>query len=106
MVAGLISEPVLLHRFIAEIHREPFGPEQMRKPIADYLSGEQRLGRLGEFPIDAALTLMIGPTLVLGFTELVGGAPRHAVVAAIPDIIRTLLSGIAPKAEGSRRARR
>src|SRR5215470_10990723 len=38
MVAGLISEPVLLQRFIAEIHREPFGPERMRQPIADYIS--------------------------------------------------------------------
>jgi len=105
MVAGLISEPVLLHRFIAEIHSEPFGPEQMRKPIADYISGEQRLGRLGEFPIEAALTLMIGPTLMLGFTELVGGAPRHTVAAAIPDIIRTLLKGVGPTPEGSRKAR-
>ena len=105
MVAGLISEPVLLHRFIAEIHREPFGPERMREPIADYISGEQRLGRLGEFPIDAALSLMIGPTLMLGFTELVGGAPRQTVVAAIPDIISTLLKGIAPKPAASTKAR-
>ena len=102
MVAGLMSEPVLLHRFIAEIHREPFGPERMRQPIADYVAGEQRLGRLGEFPIEAALSLMIGPTLMLGFTELVVGAARHTVAAAIPDIIRTLLNGIEPKPESSR----
>ena len=105
MVAGLISEPVLLHRFIAEIHREPFGPERMRQPIADYITGEQGLGRLGEFPIEAALSLIIGPTLMLGFTELVGGAPRQTVVAAIPNIIRTLLNGIAAKPEASTRPR-
>ena len=104
MVAGLMSEPALLHRFIAEIHREPLGPERMRQPIADYITGEQRLGRLGEFPIEAALSLMIGPTLMLGFTELVGGAPRQTVVAAIPDIIHTLMQGIAatPKATSRR----
>ena len=96
MVAGLISDPVLLHRFIAEIHREPYGPDRLRQPIADYLTGEQHLGRLGEFPTEAALSLMIGPTLMLGFTELVGGAPRETVVAAIPDIVHTLLRGLEP----------
>jgi AcrR family transcriptional regulator len=97
MVAGLISEPVLLHRFVAEIHREPLGPERMRQPIADYIADEQRLGRLDEFPVEAALSLIIGSTLMLGFTELVGGAPRQTVVAAIPDIIHTLLQGMAPR---------
>jgi AcrR family transcriptional regulator len=101
MVAGLMSEPTLLHRFMVEIHREPHGPERLREPIAAYLTGEQRLGRLGEFPIEAALSLLIGPTLMLGFSELVGGAPRQTVVAAIPDIIRTLLNGVAPTPKAS-----
>jgi hypothetical protein len=33
---------------------------------------------------------------MLGFTELVGGAPRETVVAAIPDIVHTLLRGLEP----------
>src|SRR5262249_13168009 len=95
MAGGLISEPQLLHRFIAEIHREPYGPQRLREPIAAYLAGEQKLGRLGEFPMEAALTLIIGPIIMLGFTELVGGVPRNVVVARIPDVIHSLLKGIA-----------
>jgi len=95
MAAGLMSEPVLLHRFMAELHREPFGPQRLRQPLADYIAAEQRLGRLGDFPAEAAVTLILGPVIMLGFTELVGGARRPAVVASIPDIVRTLLQGIA-----------
>jgi AcrR family transcriptional regulator len=96
MAAGLISEPVLLHRFMAELHREPFGPQRLHQPVAEYLAGEQRLGRLGDVPIEAASTLILGPTMMLAFTELIGGVPRDAVKARIPEIIRTLLRGIAP----------
>jgi hypothetical protein len=78
----------------------------LRQPIADYITGEQRLGRLGEFPTEAALSLIIGPTLMLGVTELVGGAPRATVVAAIPDIVHTLVNGIAPEPEAPVHARR
>jgi AcrR family transcriptional regulator len=95
IAAGVMSEPPLLHRFIAEIHREPFGPQRMREPIAAYLAGEQKLGRLGNFPLEAALSLILGPVIMLGFTELVGGVSRQVVAAQIPDIIRTLLQGVA-----------
>jgi AcrR family transcriptional regulator len=98
MTAGLISEPQLLHRFIAEIHSEPYGPQRMREPIAAYLAGEQELGRLGDFTMEAALTLIIGPVIVLGISELVGGVPRQAVTAQLPEIIRSLLRGIGPTA--------
>ena len=96
MTAGLMSEPDLLHRFVAELHQEPFGPQRLRQPVADYLAGEQRLGRLRDFPIEPALALILGPAIMLGFTELVGGVPREAVSARIPAIIDTLLRGIAP----------
>jgi AcrR family transcriptional regulator len=96
MAAGLMSEPQLLHRFIAEIHREPYGPQRLREPIAAYLAAEQKLGRLGDFPMEAAVTLMIGPIIMLGVTELVGGVPRHIVIAQLPDVIHTLLKGMAP----------
>jgi AcrR family transcriptional regulator len=95
MAAGLMSEPALLHRFIMEIHREPFGPHRLREPLANYLAGEQKLGRLGQFPPHAALSLILGPVIMLGFTELVGGVPRDEVAAQIPDVIHTLLGGIA-----------
>ena len=47
VASGLLSEPDLLHRFIAAIHQEPFGPHRMRQPISDYITAEQRLGTAG-----------------------------------------------------------
>jgi hypothetical protein len=84
MAAGLISEPALLHRFIMEIHREPFGPHRLREPLANYLAGEQKLGRLGQFPPHAALSLILGPVIMLGFTELVGGVPEARLPRRYP----------------------
>jgi AcrR family transcriptional regulator len=96
MAAGLVTEPQLLHRFIAAIHQEPFGPQRMREPLAAYLAAEQELGRLGDFSVEATLSLIFGPVIMLGFAELVGGAPRQDVAASIPDIIHTLVNGIGP----------
>jgi len=92
--AGLMSEPALLHRFIEEIHRQPFGPHRLRQPIADYLAAEQRLGRLGAFDIEAAMSLIMGPAIMLGFAAHVSGASLDELANQIPGIVRTLLTGI------------
>jgi AcrR family transcriptional regulator len=97
IASGLMSEPALLHRFIAEIHRQPFGPQRMRQPIADYLTGEQRLGRLGEFNVEAAIALIIGPAIMLGFTELIAGARRTELAADLHQAVHTLLNGLHPR---------
>ncbi|NUO59963.1 MAG: TetR/AcrR family transcriptional regulator [Hamadaea sp.] len=96
IAAGLMTEPHLLHRFVADIHREPFGPQRLREPLAAYLAAEQRLGRLADVPLEAAITLILGPVIMLGFTELVGGQPREVVSAQLPAIVRTLLTGLDP----------
>jgi AcrR family transcriptional regulator len=92
--AGLMSEPALLHRFIEEIHRQPFGPHRMHKPIADYLTAEQKAGRLGAFDVDSAIMLIMGPALMLGFTALMSGASHEAIAEQVPGIVRTLLTGL------------
>jgi AcrR family transcriptional regulator len=95
--AGLLSEPALLHRFIDEIHRQPFGPQRMRQPIADYLAGEQRLGRLApDVDTEAVIALIMGPAFMLGLGEHIAGAPREFTSARIPAIIRTLVRGLGP----------
>jgi AcrR family transcriptional regulator len=96
LAAGLMAEPALLQRFIAEIHTQPFGPERLRQPIADYLTAEQRLGRLKTFDIEAALMLIIGPAIVMGVTSLMSGRSRDEIATGIPAIVRTLLHGMAP----------
>ena len=35
--AALLSDPPLLQRFWAEIHRSPFGIDRLRRPLRDYL---------------------------------------------------------------------
>ena len=100
IVAGLISEPVLLRRFIDEIHRQPYGPERMRQPIADYLDGEQRLGRLGTFELEPVLTLFLGQAMVLGFTSLMSGQSPEELAGGLPGIVTTLLRGLNPPSTG------
>jgi AcrR family transcriptional regulator len=96
MAAGLMSEPALLHRFIAAIHSETLGPHRLQQPIAEYLSAEQKLGRLGSFPLETVFSMIMGSAIMLGFTELVGGVAHHELTAGIPAIVDTLLRGIAP----------
>jgi AcrR family transcriptional regulator len=102
VAAGLMSEPALLHRFIEAIHTEPFGPHRLRQPIADYLVGEQRLGRLGRFDVDPVLSLIMGPAVVLGFAHVVAGRSPEELADEIPGIVRTLLNGLSPRPDAER----
>ena len=97
VVPGLISEPALLQRFFVAIHTEPFGPHRMRQPIAGYLAAEQRLGRLGDFDVDAAVGLIMGPAIMLGATELMSGTPRAELAEEFERIVKTMLTGLGPR---------
>lgn len=94
--SALLSEPVLLHRFFDEIHRSPLGPHRMLGPIKEYLAGEQRLGRLGEFNVDAATTMLLGSAIMLGLNVVFGGMPLERVVEQAPHVVGTLLRGLGP----------
>lgn len=94
VVGGVVSDPVLLHRLMHALHSEPHGPHLLRQPIVDYLAAEQALGRLGRFDVEAAASLLIGPTLMLGFAYVIPGAPADHSPEAVPAIVRTLLSGL------------
>jgi AcrR family transcriptional regulator len=59
--AALLGHPPLLHRFWMEIHKAPFGIERLRRPFVDYLTAEQKLGRVaGDVDIEAAVTVVFG----------------------------------------------
>jgi AcrR family transcriptional regulator len=100
IAGGLMSELTLLHRFIGEIHSQPFGPQRMRQPIADYLVAEQQLGRLGEFDPEPVITLIIGPAVVLGFNGLLLAQPQYELSEQLPAIVHTLLHGLNPPSAG------
>ena len=96
MVGGLMSEPALLHRLMHAMHEHPYGPHLLRQPLVDYLAAEQRLGRLGPFDPGTAASLLIGPSLMLGFAHVIPNSPADHTAEAIPGIVRTLLRGLAP----------
>ena len=68
--AALLAHPALLQRFWTEIHRSPFGIDRLRRPLADYLAAEQRLGRVtDEVDIEAAVTVVFGVCAMVALTR-------------------------------------
>ena len=95
---GLMSEQLLLHRFMETIHADLHGPQQNQSRLSGYLEGERRLGRI---PADvdpvAAATLLTGACLNVAVAGLVlpdGARPDPAV--ALAAVVRTLLHGLLP----------
>ena len=93
-IAGLVSDPALMHRFVAEIHGPEFGMQRTLGQIAAYLVAEQRLGRLGEFDVAAAVTAFAGSMIALGIQAMVGGSAPDDARAQIPVVVRTLVGGL------------
>jgi AcrR family transcriptional regulator len=89
MMAGLLSDPPLLHRLFEAMHREPFGPQQLGEPLARYLEEEQRLGRVSPSVDPHAVSwLLIGPTAMLALASQMG-SPRGR--AGLPEQLRSLV---------------
>jgi len=99
IAAGLITEPALLRQFIDTIHREPLGPLRILHHVAGYLADEQRLGRLPSVDVEAATTLLFGATVMLAFTNLMGGVPREDLARQLPAIVSTLVDGLDPASQ-------
>jgi AcrR family transcriptional regulator len=98
IAGGLLSEPVLLHRFIDAIHSAPFGPQHSNQRLAGYLAAEQSLGRLSrDVDAVAATTLLMGASLTLIVAgHLLPAHLRPDPIAQLPDIVDTLLRGLSP----------
>ena len=92
-IAGLVSEPELMHRFVAAIHGVPFGPQHNQRRLAEYIAHEQELGRVSDVDAAAASSLLTGAMLVQVIAgHLVGrDHPAPTTLAAIVD---TLLRGL------------
>lgn len=93
--AALLAHPTLLHRFWAEIHRSPFGIDRLRRPLEDYLTAEQRLGRVAaELDIEAAVTVVFGVCAMTALTR------RLDPTADRTDVVRHLDAAIAAAVMG------
>lgn len=101
IAAGLLNEPQLLHRFVDEIHAEPFGPQVFRQRLVDYLEGERRLGRLppSDGAVDEAASIMLlGSTMLLAFARAgpMPNPPQGDPAELIARIVSLLLRGLDP----------
>ncbi len=95
--AGLLADPPLLHRFWAEIHRSPFGVDRLRRPFVDYLSAEQRLGRVADtVDVDAAVTVVFGVCAMVALTgHLNPTAERGGLARQLDAALATAVTGFA-----------
>lgn len=99
-IAGLMSDPALMHRFFGEIHGPENGMQRILGQVAAYLVAEQGLGRLGEFDVPSAITAFVGSMIALGIQGAIGGpgivgdAAAGEAKAQIPGIARTLVRGL------------
>ena len=96
-VAGLLTEPALLHRLFDEIHRDELSPQYMQARVGDYLQAEQRLGRLPAADVAPIGTLLMGTVVVLALTSAFAPAPMPQSVppaAQLRPIVATILRGL------------
>lgn len=96
IMTGLISEPALRARFVAEMHTLPHGPQHAMQRLIDYVRAEQELGRVSEaVDADAVNTLLMGATALLALTGLLSQAGTADRVAdELPAVVATLVYGV------------
>lgn len=98
MIAGLVSDPPLLHRLFEAMHREPFGPQQLGEPLARYLREEQRLGRVSpNVDPEAVSWLLLGPTAMLALaSHMVSPPGRLDLPEQLRSLVSALIAGLRP----------
>jgi AcrR family transcriptional regulator len=96
MLANLVGDPALLHRFLMEIHRPPLGGDAFHRPIVDYLVGEQRLGRIGAFDAEAVADVVVGAVLLQRLVDVLGHRPPTETGRRLDGITATILAAIRP----------
>lgn len=97
-VAGLLTEPILFHRVIDEIHRDELSPQVLQARLGEYLQAEQRLGRLATGDVGPVGTILSGTVVVLALgRHLAPPADRTDASAHIRAVVATVLRGL-PKA--------
>jgi AcrR family transcriptional regulator len=93
-IVGLMSEPDLLHQFLAEIHDREYGIHREYERIVAYLEAERGLGRLGEFDVEAAVTALVGSMVALAIGGMVTGRDEAESREQVRAVVRTLLGGL------------
>jgi AcrR family transcriptional regulator len=100
--AALLAQPQLLQRFWAEIHRSPFGIDRLRRPLVDYLTEEQRLGRVREeVDVEAAVTVVFGACAMVALSaRLNPDADRRGLDRHLDAALAAAVNGFAKRRSG------
>jgi hypothetical protein len=96
VVAGLMTEPILFHRMLDEIHRDELSPQAMQAGLGDYLAEEHRLGRLTEVNVTPVGTLLMGAVIVIAMESQFAPVPVPSRQdPRLRAIVTTILRGLA-----------
>lgn len=94
-VAGLLTEPALLHRLFDEIHRDELSPQYMQARIGEYLRAEQGLARLAAGDVTPIGMLLMGTVLVVALSSAFAPEPNRVLVAGqLRPMVATILRGL------------
>jgi AcrR family transcriptional regulator len=93
--AALLAHPPLLEQFWIEIHRSPFGLDRLRRPLVDYLAGEQGHGRVGNrLDVEAATTVVFGVCAMAALSRRLNpSADRARLDADLETTLATAVNG-------------
>ena len=97
-IAGLMTEPLLLHRLLEEIHRQILSPQTVQRMLVEYLEAEQRLGRLrAGMDLRPVGVLLVGAITAIPLGHHLAAQPRPADIdLQVESIVTTLMLGLKP----------
>jgi AcrR family transcriptional regulator len=97
-IAGLMTEPLLLHKLLEAIHTQILSPQTVQRMLVEYLEAEQRLGRLrAGMDLVPVGVLLMGAITAIPLAQHLAAAPLPAdIEGQIEAIVTTLMQGLKP----------
>jgi AcrR family transcriptional regulator len=98
-IAGLMTEPLLLHKLLEAIHTQILSPQTVQRMLVEYLEAEQRLGRLrAGMDLVPVGVLLMGAITAIPLAQHLAAAPLPAdIEGQIEAIVTTLMQGLKPE---------
>jgi len=99
-VAGLFADPELHAAYRASLARQDKGPHLSMKVLADYITAEQRLGRIDQ-GVDAKLAayLLMSASFFRAFSEQFFGRPMQP---SWDKLVKQLIATVVPAADATK----
>ena len=97
MLANVVSEPALFHRFMIAIHRPPLGGHVFSSPFEAHVRRHRGAAYSGAADPRAAADVLVGTVLLLGLVEVLGGRPGTDTERRLRAAVRTVVRGLAAR---------